>query len=110
MPSVGGQVVSNRALKGEITLLMENDEDPEFSVNPRSSADGKCQCEFSWSGRYRLYAFEDFHRDAWGNPSLMTLLAAKSVVLEIKEGEHLHVSLPLISAKEFQEALRKTGF
>ncbi len=110
MATVEGRVMGDQSLEEEITLLLEDEADPGFSLTKLARADGKFQWNLPQAGRYRLYAFEEFNRDWWGSPELTALFAGKSVILEAKEGQHLHVTLPLISTEEFQEALRKTGF
>ena len=91
-------------------MLLENELEPDLSKDQVAGADGR----FHWSslepGKYRLYAFEDFDREEWGNPRLAELLASKSLELEIKEGEHRQVVLPLISVAEFQQALEKSAW
>lgn len=109
-PIVEGHVTGDRSLEGEATLLLEDESDPESLPTKQSRTDGTFQYTLLHAGRYRLYAFEEFNRDAWGNPELAALFAAKSLALEVKEGQHLQVSLPLISAEEFEAAVRKTGF
>jgi hypothetical protein len=61
-------------------------------------------------GRYRLFAFEDFDPNAWGNPQMALLLASKSQEFEIKPDQHGHIAVPLISFKEFQDAVTKAEF
>ena len=61
-------------------------------------------------GKYRLFAFEDLDNDLWGSRELAAILASRSVTFQLHEGENRKIEAPLISAKEFQEALRKAGF
>ncbi len=108
--SVDGRVIADHPLENEVTLLVEDESNPgPFPTKP-SSPDGQFQFTLLHAGRYRLYAFEEFNPELWGNPELAALLASKSVVLEIKEGQHLHISVPLIPAEDLQAALRKTAF
>ncbi len=81
LASIEGQVTGDHALEGGIMLLLESETDPEFSENRLAGSDGKFQWNSLQPGKYRLYAFEDFDRDSWGNPQLAALLAAKSVAL-----------------------------
>jgi hypothetical protein len=61
-------------------------------------------------GKYRLYALEDFDREAWGSQELRVLLSTKSVVFELGDGERRQVSLPVVSAAEFQAGARKVAY
>ena len=70
-------------LPGQYQIGVEQD----FSAEQAVGADGKFHFNLLNPGKYRLYAFEDFDREAWGNPQLAVLLASKSLEVEIKEGE-----------------------
>lgn len=100
--SIDGQVRGERS-----TLLLDNEVEPDLSKEQVADADGKFRWNSLEPGRYRLYAFEDFDREEWGNPALALLLAAKMVEIEVKESEHAHVVVPLISVADFAEALAK---
>lgn len=103
-------MIGDRPVEDKVTLLLEDQSDPDSSPTKRSGPNGQFRWTLLQAGIYHLYAFEKFSRDLWENPELAALLAAKSVVLEVKEGQHLHVSVPLISIEDFQAALKKTGF
>jgi uncharacterized protein (DUF2141 family) len=107
--SVAGRVISNQPIKEEVTLLLENESDPESYSTKTSGPDG-----FQWTllqaGKYRLYAFEEWTRDIWETPGLAALLAAKSAVLDVKEGQHQHINVPLISIEDLQSTLKRTNF
>jgi hypothetical protein len=60
-------------------------------------------------GKYQVFAIDGFDEDEWGNPDLAKALAAKSVELELKESEKKQVSLPVISAAEWEAAVKKIG-
>lgn len=108
--SVEGRVIGKSG-EEEVTFVQQDEADPDALVIRQFNSGEAFQWNFLQPGKYRLYAFEDFDPNSWGSPQLVSLLAPKSVVVEIKkEGQHQQVSLPLISTKEFQEALRKTGF
>lgn len=108
--SIDGQVTAARELTNATTMLLQNELEQDFSAEQPVGTDGRFHFSLLNPGKYRLYAFEDFDREAWGNPQLAVLLASKSLEVEIKEGEHLRVTVPLISTEDFQEALRKTAF
>ncbi len=92
------------------TMILQSDIEQDFSLEQSLGADGKFHWNLLRPRKYRLYAFEDFDREAWGSPQFAALLALKSREFEMQEGEHLHVTVPLISAEDFQEALRETTF
>jgi hypothetical protein len=107
--SVEGHVTGSGLIRGS-TILVEDESDPESRPQKVSSTDGQFRCALLHAGRYRLYAFEDFDQQEWENPELATLLAAKSALVEAKEGQHLQVNLPLITAGDFTEAVRNSDF
>jgi uncharacterized protein (DUF2141 family) len=109
--SLDGQVsgVRDRLSEGS-TLLLEKEREPDLSMEQVAGADGKFQWNSLEPGKYRLYAFEDFDREEWGNPRLAELLASKSLEFQIEEGEHRQVVVPLISVAEFQQAWEKLEY
>jgi hypothetical protein len=78
--SLDGQVsgVRDRLSEGS-TLLLEKEREPDLSMEQVAGADGKFQWNSLEPGKYRLYAFEDFDREEWGNPRLAELLPPKSL-------------------------------
>ena len=70
---------------------------------------GQFQIEKMPPGKYRLFAIEGFDDDLWGSPELAALLRQKSVAVELGEDERKQVILPLITAAEWDQALRKLG-
>lgn len=108
--SIDGRVTAAHELTNGITMLLQSELEQDSPAEQPVGVDGKFHWNFLNPGKYRLYAFEDFDREAWGNPQLAVLLASQSMAIEIKESEHLRVTVPLISAEDFQEALRKTAF
>jgi hypothetical protein len=106
--SIEGQVAAAGDLKLRTTVLVENELDQDSSQEKTIGVDGRFQWNSLQPGKYRLYAFEDFDREAWGNPQMAVLLAQKSRDIEVKKGQHATVTVPLISFDEFQDAVRKT--
>jgi len=102
--------IDGQAAAGGSTLLLENELEPDLSKEQVAGAYGRFQWNSLEPGKYRLYAFEDFDSEEWGNPRLAELLASKSLEFQIKEGEHRHVLVPLISVAEFQQALEKSAW
>jgi hypothetical protein len=103
-------VIASREQKTKTTVILESDpaqtRPPERVVEP--------QGEFRWRdlppGKYRLYAIEDFDWSLWGNPELAAHPTSKCTAFELREGEDRHITLSLISAPEFQQAVRVSGF
>jgi hypothetical protein len=60
-------------------------------------------------GKYRLFAIEGFDEDMWGSPELAAALREKSVAVELRESDEKQAALPLITAEEWDTALRKVG-
>lgn len=70
---------------------------------------GQFQLEKMPPGKYRLFAIEGFDEDMWGSPELAAALREKSVVVELQESDKKQVTAPLISAEQWEQALRKVG-
>jgi hypothetical protein len=70
---------------------------------------GKFSFEGLAPGKYRVFAIEGFEPDFWGSPELAAALAAKSVELELGEGDKKQIKLPVIPSEEWRAALRKVG-
>jgi hypothetical protein len=70
---------------------------------------GQFQLEQMPPGKYRLFAIEGFDGDMWGSPELAAALRERSVVVELRESDKKQVTVPLISAEEWDKALRKVG-
>ncbi len=107
--AIKGRVSIQGQLNTGVTILLEPESDPSESKSQVAGPNG----EFEWKslapGKYRLYAFEDFDREAWNDPELGRILAPKAVALQLGEGETLTVEVPLISGAEFEDALRRAG-
>lgn len=111
LASIDGRVAATQGeLRSGVTILLQRGLEPDSWAEQPVAADGKFQWTLADPGKYRLYAFEDFDRQAWGNPQLTALFASQSLEVEIGEGDHLHEIVALISAEDFQEAVRKTDF
>jgi hypothetical protein len=114
MAAIQGRVAPGRELTTGTTIVLWDEADPHGRPygQAQSQVSGR-KGEFEFKsvppGRYRLYAFEDFDRDVWGSPELAAIFAPKSVAFELHEGENRQATLPLISAKEFQDAMRGLG-
>ncbi len=89
--------------------MLQNEDDEFGAPFEMGGPEGEAEWKQLTPGKYRLYAFEDFDPDAWGNPELAPAFASKSLELELKENEHARVKAPLISAKEFQTVLQRLG-
>jgi hypothetical protein len=111
LATIDGQVTGPQAkLRRGVTILLQREPEPDSWAEKSAGPDGGFEWTLVDPGKYRLYAFEDFDRQAWGSPQLAALLASQSLEVEIKEGDHLHKSLSLIAAEDFQEAVRKADF
>jgi hypothetical protein len=75
----------------------------------KADRDGKFELEKMVPGKYRLFAIEGFDEDMWGSPELSAALREKSVAVELRESDEKQVALPLITAEEWDKALRKVG-
>lgn len=91
-----------------ITLLLQHENDENDLQFEAADEEGEATWELP-PGKYRLYAFEDFDFDAWGNPAVVSAFAAKSLEIELHENQHARLEAPLISAAEFQQALERAG-
>jgi Carboxypeptidase regulatory-like domain len=60
-------------------------------------------------GKYHVLAIEGFDDGPWGSPELFAALAAKSVAVELGEGQKKTVTLPVTSVSEWEAALRRVG-
>lgn len=74
-----------------------------------ADAAGRFHFDAVTPGKYHALAIEGFDDGPWGSPELYAALAAKSVAVVIGEGEKKTVTLPVISAAEWEAALRKVG-
>ncbi len=107
--AIQGRVSVNGQLHTGVTILLESETDPSESKSQVAGPNG----EFGWKslapGKYRLYAFEDFDIEAWNDPELRRILAPKAVAVQLGEGQTLTTEVPLISASEFEDVVRKAG-
>ncbi len=109
MSMLTGKVVADHPITTGVSVLLQEDGQAVTKYD-FAGANG----QFAWKslppGKYHLYAFEDFDQNSWGSPDVAAMLAGKAVPVELHEGEKREVNVPLISAKEFDQALRKAGF
>lgn len=108
--AIKGQVARNRELTTGTMIILWDELEQSQSRSQVAGPNGEFEFKSLPPGKYRLYAFEDFDSDSWGSPELAVIFASKSVALDLHEGENRQVTLPLISAKEFQDALQRIGF
>jgi len=107
--SITGQVTNGKeTIPASTAVLMEETADnATLSRIEAVAAGGQFEVKSLAPGKYRLFAFEDFDREDWGNKDLRTLLLPKSVIFELRDGESRPVTVPLIPSGEYQVALRK---
>lgn len=109
--ALSGRVSTYHAITNGIAVVLMNETGVQrWPEQTSTDTNGQFEWKSLAPGKYRLYAFEDFDENSWGSPDLAAMLAAKSVALELHEGEKRQVTVPLISAAEYQQALRKAGF
>jgi protocatechuate 3,4-dioxygenase beta subunit len=60
-------------------------------------------------GSYRAFAFEELDWNALNNPAFLKAIAAKGTLLELKEGDRKQIEVPVITADEMAQILRKLG-
>ncbi|MGC2658824.1 MAG: hypothetical protein WA324_12770 [Bryobacteraceae bacterium] len=108
--SIDGHVEQSSTSRRLTTIVLQDETAPNSDLRKLARSDGS----FTWPalapGKYRLFAFDDFDRDAWSNPTMATLLTTESREVQVKEGEQEHITLPLISFEEFQEAEKNADF
>jgi hypothetical protein len=107
--SVEGSISGDHLSANRSVLVVQDESDPDGTQIKPIGNDGRFKLNLSHAGKYRLFAIQDFDSDAWENADLAALLADKSVVVDVSEGQHQHVSLPLITADEFAAAISKTN-
>ncbi len=90
-----------------ITIVLMNEATQETARLERVPAGGQFEINPLAPGKYRLYALEDFDREAWGSDDLRNRLASKSSLIELHDGEKRQATVPLISVKEYQAALAR---
>ncbi|HEX4810559.1 MAG TPA: carboxypeptidase-like regulatory domain-containing protein [Bryobacteraceae bacterium] len=108
--TIDGQVIGAAESKHPTTIVLQNEMEQDSLIKKSADAGGKFGLPWFRPGKYRLFAFEDFDPNAWGNPQMAVLLASKSREFEIKPDQHGHITVPLISFKEFQDAVTKAEF
>jgi hypothetical protein len=111
--TVEGSVVGERKTASAVTVVLidEARAGPEFLRSRRVVADqsGHFKIEGVRPGQYRLYAIEDFDEDLWNSPALREALAAKSVSIEMREGDQKKIDPKVISAREWAAVVGRLG-
>lgn len=97
------------APRGKSAAVVWLDEDHLLGGSRKINLGGTFDVPQIAPGRYRVFAIEDFDEDLWGSPELAGALREKSVLVTLQEGERQQVTLPLITAEEWEKALRKAG-
>lgn len=108
--SITGQVTNGKgAVPASTVVLMKaaDDDDAMAWRIEAVAAGGQFEIKSLAPGQYRLFAFEDFDREDWGNEDLRTLLLPRSVAFELRDGESSPLTVPLIPSSEYQAALRR---
>jgi hypothetical protein len=114
MAQVSGHVERAAAAPATLaaTLVWMDEEHSHAEVlgdTVKVDAAGQFQIDKMPPGKYRMFAIEGFDDDMWGSPELAAALREKSVVVELRENDEKQVALPLITAEEWDKALRKVG-
>jgi protocatechuate 3,4-dioxygenase beta subunit len=93
-----------------VILVDQASRGEELAVARRAETDQKGRFHMATvpPGKYRLLAIEGFDEDDW-SPSLAKALGEKSVDLELKESEKKQVDVTVISADEWEAAVKKSG-
>jgi len=96
--SITGQVKHDAVLSQAVTVLVVGE---GTGIEERAVADqnGHFQLERVAPGKCRLFAVEGFHERGWSS-EVATKLEAKSLAIELADGEKKQVELVLISAAE----------
>jgi hypothetical protein len=104
---ITGMVTNGKEPVPAVTIVLMNEATQESVKQQRVPAGGQFEIKPLAPGKYRLYALEDFDREAWGSDELRNRLASKSSQFELRDGEKRQVSVPLISAQEYEAALNQ---
>jgi hypothetical protein len=90
------------AMQGTVTLIPDPPQPLRTSLYQLAATDGngRFQLEGVRPGKYRLYAWEDFEEGAQFDPDVTAPFQARSVALEVKEGERKDVAVTRISVDE----------
>ncbi len=103
--AIMGMVTNGKEPVPAVTLVLMNEDTQESVKQQRVAAGGQFEVKPLAPGNYRLYALEDFDREAWGSDELRSQLAPNSSSFELRDAEKRQVSVPLITAKEYQATL-----
>jgi len=113
--SLQGRAVAPSGAEGDenqnlTVILVDEAKGSAASIASQTGTDqkGRFQMHKVPPGKYRLYAIEKFDEATW-RPEAVEALAGKSVELELKESEKKLVSVPIISADEWNAVLKKLG-
>jgi hypothetical protein len=88
------------AIEGTVTLIPDPPQPLRTSLYQLAATDGNGRFQFEGvrPGKYRLYAWEDFEEGAQFDPGVTAPFQARSVAIEVKEGERKEVAVTRISA------------
>ena len=91
-----------KALEGTVTLIPDPPQPQRISLYKSAEADenGRFLFQGVTPGKYRLYAWEEFEAGAQFDPDVTATFQARSVAVEVKEGERKDVAVTRISADE----------
>ncbi len=99
-----GQLAGDAPLSQAVTILLVNDRE-RIEERTHTDQNGQFRMEHAAPGTYRLFAIEQFDVSDW-NPDLAAALAAKSLAVELGDGETKKVTLPLITSQELAAAVK----
>lgn len=106
--TVEGRVTEGAS--GAVTvLLVEPAAGEDDFVEHRTSSDQDGRFHFGRikPGKYRLFAIEGFEDGPWGGPELAAAL--HSAEIDLRESETRQVTVPLVTAKEWNAAVERFG-
>jgi hypothetical protein len=90
------------AQQGTVTLIPDPLQPQRTSLYQLAETDenGRFQLQGLRPGKYRLYAWEDFEAGAHFDPAVTAPFQARSLAIEVKEGERKDVAVTRISVNE----------
>jgi hypothetical protein len=90
---------NGQALQGTVTLIPDPPQPLRTSLYQLAATDGNGRFELQGlrPGQYRLYAWEEFEEGAQFDPDVTAPFQARSVAIEVKEGERKEAAVTRIS-------------
>lgn len=97
---------NGKALDGTVILVPDPPQPQKTSLYrlAETGENGRFLFEGVPPGKYRLYAWEEFETGAQFDPEVTLPLQARSVAIEVTEGERKEVTLPRIAVDEAEAA------